>query len=82
VKKTGCVVTAEEHQRNGGLGDAIAQVLSQHYPGPQEYVAVNDSFGESGTPEQLMIKYGLDSANIIDAVEKVLKRKGEMVTHD
>ncbi|CAN5576388.1 transketolase C-terminal domain-containing protein [soil metagenome] len=81
VKKTGCVVTAEEHQRNGGLGDAIAQVLSQHYPSPQEYVAVNDSFGESGTPEQLMVKYGLDSSNIIDAVEKVLQRKKLELAH-
>lgn len=79
VRKTGCVVSAEEHQRNGGLGDAIAQVLTQHYPVPQEYVAVNDSFGESGTPEQLMVKYGLDSSNIIEAAERVLKRRGEMV---
>lgn len=79
VRKTGCVVSAEEHQRNGGLGDAIAQVLTQHYPVPQEYVAVNDSFGESGTPEQLMVKYGLDSSNIIVAAERVLKRRGEMV---
>ncbi len=79
VRKTGCVVTAEEHQRNGGLGDAIAQVLTQHYPVPQEYVAVNDSFGESGTPEQLMVKYGLDANDIIKAAERVLKRRGEMV---
>ena len=79
VRKTGCVVSAEEHQRNGGLGDAIAQVLTQHHPVPQEYVAVNDSFGESGTPEQLMVKYGLDSSNIIEAAERVLKRRGEMV---
>jgi transketolase len=75
VKKTGCVVSAEEHQKNGGLGDAIAHVLVQHYPLPQEFVAVNDSFGESGTPEQLMVKYGLDSSNIVSAVENVLKRK-------
>jgi len=79
VKKTGCVVTAEEHQKNGGLGDAIAHVLTQHYPLPQEFVAVNDSFGESGTPEQLMVKYGLDASNIVGAVENVLKRKGQMV---
>ena len=79
VRKTGCAVTAEEHQKNGGLGDAIAHVLTQHYPAPQEFVAVNDSFGESGTPEQLMVKYGLDTPNIIEAVEKVMKRKGEMV---
>lgn len=79
VRKTGCVVSAEEHQRNGGLGDAIAQVLTQHFPVPQEYVAVNDSFGESGTPEQLMVKYGLDANDIIKAAERVLKRRGEMV---
>lgn len=75
VMKTKCVVTAEEHQRNGGLGDAIAQVLAMHIPVPQEYVAVNDSFGESGTPEQLMKKYGLETINIVDAVEKVMVRK-------
>jgi transketolase len=81
VKKTGCVVTAEEHQKNGGLGDAIAHVLTQHYPIPQEFVAVNDSFGESGTPEQLMVKYGLDSSNIIAAVENVIKRKQMSMHH-
>jgi transketolase len=73
--KTGCVVTAEEHQRNGGLGDAVAQVLAQNKPMPQEYVAVNDQFGESGKPEELMKKYGLDAAHIVSAVEKVIKRK-------
>jgi len=75
VAKTGCVVTAEEHQRNGGLGDAVAQILAQHNPAPQEYVAVNDKFGESGKPDELMKKYGLDAAHIIAAVEKVIKRK-------
>ena len=75
VSKTGCVVTAEEHQRNGGLGDSIAQLLAMHNPVPMEYIAVDDQFGESGTPEELMIKYGLDTPNIISAVEKVLKRK-------
>ena len=75
IRKTRCVVTAEEHQRNGGLGDAVAQYLSRTIPSPQEYVAVNDSFGESGTPDQLMKKYGLDAANIVKAVEKVLARK-------
>jgi transketolase len=75
VAKTGCVVTAEEHQRNGGLGDAVAQILSQNSPSPQEYVAVDDQFGESGKPEELMKKYGLDTEHIISAVEKVLKRK-------
>lgn len=75
VTKTKCVVTAEEHQMNGGLGDSVAQLLSRHLPTPQEFVAVNDSFGESGTPDQLMTKYGLDTINILDAVEKVMKRK-------
>ncbi|MGM0579144.1 MAG: transketolase family protein [Bacteroidota bacterium] len=75
VSKTGCVVTAEEHQRNGGLGDAVAQVLSQNKPTPQEYVAVNDQFGESGKPDELMKKYGLDADHIVAAVEKVVKRK-------
>ncbi|MFL9843603.1 transketolase family protein [Flavobacterium rhizosphaerae] len=73
--KTGCVVTAEEHNRLGGLGDSIAQVLATHNPTPQEYVAVNDSFGESGTPAELMAKYGLDAEHIIKAVEKVMARK-------
>jgi transketolase len=73
--KTKCVVTAEEHQRNGGLGDSIAQLLSKEYPSPIEMVAVNDSFGESGTPDQLMVKYGLDTPDIINAVQRVLKRK-------
>ena len=75
VSKTGVVVTAEEHQRNGGLGDTVAQLLSQKLPSPQEYVAVNDSFGESGVPEQLLAKYGLTPENIIGAVHKVLSRK-------
>ncbi len=73
--KTGCVVTAEEHQMNGGLGDSIAQLLSLKLPAPMEFVAVKDSFGESGTPEQLMIKYGLDTLNIIAAAKKVVVRK-------
>ena len=75
VKKTKCVVTAEEHQMNGGLGDSVAQLLARHWPTPQEYVAVNDSFGESGTPDQLMVKYGLDAVNIVEAAENVIKRK-------
>ena len=75
ARKTRCVVSAEEHQRNGGLGDAIAQCLSRNLPTPQEYVAVNDSFGESGTPDELMVKYGLDANAIVKAVEKVLSRK-------
>lgn len=74
VRKTGRVVTCEEHNRYGGLGDAVAQVLSTRQPAPQEYVAVNDSFGESGTPDQLMDKYGLSSQHIVAAVNKVLSR--------
>jgi transketolase len=75
VTKTRCVVSAEEHQRHGGLGDSIAQLLARKKPTPQEYVAVNDSFGESGTPDALMKKYGLDSIDIVTAVETVLARK-------
>lgn len=75
VKKTGCVVTAEEHMRNGGLGDAVAQVLSLYLPAPQEYVAVNDTFGESGKPLELLKKYGIDTPNIVAAAETVLRRK-------
>ena len=75
VAKTGCVVTAEEHNRLGGLGDSIAQLLATNNPVPQEYVAVNDSFGESGTPAQLMTKYGLDAEHIVKAVQKVIARK-------
>ena len=75
VRKTGCVVSAEEHNRLGGLGDSIAQVLAKNFPSPQEYVAVDDSFGESGTPDQLMQKYGLESDDIVKAVQKVIARK-------
>lgn len=75
VEKTGCVVTAEEHNRLGGLGDSIAQLLAQNNPTPQEYVAVNDSFGESGKPAELMAKYGLDADAIVAAVKKVMARK-------
>lgn len=75
VMKTKCVVTAEEHQIAGGLGESVAQVLSTNFPAPQEFVAVNDSFGESGTPMELMEKYKLDTPSIIAAVEKVLARK-------
>jgi len=76
VAKTGCAVTAEEHQINGGLGDSIAQVLTLNNPAPVEMVAVMDSFGESGTPEQLMKKYGLSAENIVEKVLKVISRKG------
>jgi len=73
--KTRAVVTAEEHQRNGGLGDAVAQTLARHLPTVQEYVAVNDQFGESGTPEGLMAKYGLGTADVAQAARKALGRK-------
>ncbi len=75
IKKTGCIVTAEEHQLNGGLGDAVAQFLSRNLPTPQEFVGVNDSFGESGKPEELMVKYGLTSNAIVEKVLAVIKRK-------
>lgn len=75
VSKTRCVVTAEEHNIIGGLGESVARVLSQFDPVPQEFVAVMDSFGESGTPDQLMEKYGLKSTHILKAAESVLKRK-------
>ncbi|NQX92131.1 MAG: transketolase family protein [Flavobacteriales bacterium] len=75
AKKTGCVVTAEEHQVLGGLGGSVAQCLSRNLPVPMEMVAVNDSFGESGTPAQLMTKYGLDAKNVHQAVKNVLSRK-------
>jgi transketolase len=69
------VVTCEEHNKFGGLGESVARLLSTELPSPQEFVAVNDSFGESGTPDQLMTKYGLDTINIVEAVQKVIKRK-------
>jgi len=75
VAKTGCVVTAEEHQINGGLGDSVAQLLARHIPTPIEFVAVMDSFGQSGVPEQLMKLYGLDTPNIIEAARKAISRK-------
>lgn len=75
VEKTGCAVTCEEHQLNGGLGDSVAQVLSRFRPTPLEMIAVNDSFGESGTPTQLLKKYGLSAANIVAAAEKAIARK-------
>jgi transketolase len=75
ARKTRCVVTAEEHQMNGGLGDAIAQLLAQNLPLPMEMVAVHDSFGESGKPDELLAKYHLDVPDVVAAVEKVLSRK-------
>ena len=75
VSKTKCVVTAEEHMLNGGLGDSVAQLLCRELPTPIEMVGVNDTFGESGTPRQLMEKYGLTSNDIVNATNKVLARK-------
>ena len=75
VRKTGCIVTAEEHNYLGGLGESVSRILSQEYPTPQEFIATNDTFGESGTPAQLMDKYGLNSEAIVSKVNKVLKRK-------
>ncbi|GGH38900.1 transketolase [Mangrovimonas yunxiaonensis] len=75
VAKTGCVVTAEEHNFLGGLGESVARTLTLHHPAPQEFVATNDTFGESGTPAQLMEKYGLNAEAIVNACEKVIKRK-------
>ena len=75
VEKTRCIVTAEEHNYYGGLGERVARVLAQNNPTPQEFGATNDTFGESGTPAQLMEKYGLNDKAIVKAVEKVLKRK-------
>ncbi|MGM1055048.1 MAG: transketolase family protein [Bacteroidota bacterium] len=75
VKKTGCVVTAEEHNFLGGLGESVARTLTMNHPTPQEFVATQDTFGESGTPEQLMEKYGLNAEAIVKASEKVIARK-------
>ena len=75
VGKSGCVVTCEEHNKIGGLGDSIAHLCAVNNPTPQEYVAVDDTFGESGKVDQLLEKYGLNEQNIIKAVKKVIKRK-------
>ncbi|NKI33513.1 transketolase family protein [Croceivirga thetidis] len=75
AKKTGCVVTAEEHNFLGGLGESVARTLAGHHPTPQEFVATKDTFGESGTPDQLMDKYGLNAKAIEAAVHRVIKRK-------
>jgi transketolase len=75
VKKTGCVVSAEEHNILGGLGESIAHVLASNFPAPQEFVGTKDTFGESGTPDQLMEKYGLKAKNIVEAAMAVIARK-------
>ena len=75
VAKTRCIVTAEEHNKFGGLGESVARCLSQNQPTPQEFVAVNDTFGESATPSQLMEKYQINDDAVVAAVKKVLNRK-------
>ena len=75
VSKTKCAVTAEEHQRNGGLGDSIAQLFARELPTPLEMVAVDDSFGESGKPEELLTKYHIDTPDVVEAALKVMSRK-------
>lgn len=75
VSKTGCIVTAEEHNFHGGLGESVARVLAENHPAPQELIATQDTFGESGTPAQLMEKYGLNAAAIVNAAEKAITRK-------
>ena len=75
ITTTGCVVTAEEHNYLGGLGESVARILAENHPAPQEFVATKDTFGESGTPDQLMEKYGLNAAAIVVAAKKVIARK-------
>ncbi|HUQ65040.1 MAG TPA: transketolase C-terminal domain-containing protein [Flavitalea sp.] len=77
LRKTKCAVTVEEHNIIGGLGDAIAQIAVKSFPVPIEYVGTKDTFGESGTPTQLLTKYGLDTPNVLEAVEKVMQRKAQ-----
>lgn len=77
IRKTGCAVTAEEHNIFGGLGDSIAQVAARNHPIPIEYVGTNDTFGESGKPSELLVKYGLDANHIVAAAEKALSRKAK-----
>jgi len=77
ARETGAIVTAEDHQKNGGLGSAVAEILSQNYPTIQEFVAINDTFGESGIGEELMKKYGIDKNAIVNAVRKAINRKNQ-----
>lgn len=81
VRKTGCLVSAEEHQRYGGLGECIAGLLSQQHPTPMEMVAVNDTFGESGKPVELLDKYGLSVDDVVNATRTVLERRSVFATH-
>ena len=78
LRSTGCVVTAEEHQMFGGLGDSVAGIAARHCPVPHEYVAVQDTFGESGTPTQLLQKYGLTAANIVAKANQAISRKKQL----
>jgi len=75
LRKTRCAVSAEEHNKFGGLGESISHVLTSELPSPLEMVAVNDSFGESGTPDELMKKYGLDTPDIVNAALRAIARK-------
>jgi len=75
AKITGAIVTVEEHQKNGGLGGAVAEVVSRNFPVPMEFIGMPDSFGESGTPDELLKKYGMKSEAIIEAVKKVILKK-------
>lgn len=77
LRKTGCAVSAEEHNVIGGLGDSIAQTAARHYPVPQEFIGTNDTFGESGKPAELLKKYGLDTPNIVEAAKKAISRKNQ-----
>jgi len=77
IRKTRCAVTAEEHNIIGGLGDAIGQAAAKSFPIPIEYVGTNDTFGESGTPDQLLEKYGLTASHIVAAAEKAMARKSK-----
>ncbi|MDZ4229719.1 MAG: transketolase C-terminal domain-containing protein, partial [Candidatus Veblenbacteria bacterium] len=76
VKETKAVVTVEEHQRAGGMGSAVAEYLAEHFPVPIEFIGVDDKFGQSGTPEELIEHYGMGISHIVDAVKRVIKRKG------
>jgi len=75
AKETGAIVTAEEHQKNTGLGDAVAHVISTQFPVPLEIVAVNDTFGESGLPDELLTQYGLSTQDLVTAAKKAISRK-------
>ena len=75
VKKTGCVVTIEEHQAAGGMGSAVSEILSQNYPAPMEIIGVQDRFGESGEPNELLEKFGLTSKNVIESAKRAIKKK-------